>query len=176
MKYATAAWDPKTHTLDLQMCMSTGKEPQKKSKGEGCKCSKKKKKKKTTKTRTWKRKKSTTTTTTTTTYKQTNKPSRAKKVRVLGMQLDESWARDSAQKHCTAKRRGRQVAERRRKEEARRRRRRRDAVAQDVRMCARGCASERNNYAIMCVVFPYFTIFRGYWHLACHPRRQILGD
>ncbi len=44
--------------------------------------------------------------------------------------------------HCTAKSRGRQAAERRRKEEARRRRRRRDAVAQDVRMCARGCVSE----------------------------------
>jgi hypothetical protein len=148
MKYATAAWDPKTHTLDLQMCMSTGKEPQKKSKGEGCKCSKKKKKR----TRTWKRKKSTTTTTTT--NKQTNRAKQSKESTSLGMQLDESWAWDSAPKHCTAERRGRQVAERRRKEEAqRRRRRRRDAVAQDVRMCARGCASERNNYAIMCVFF-----------------------
>jgi hypothetical protein len=60
----------------------------------------------------------------------------------LGMQLDESWAWDSAQKHCTAKRRGRQLAERQRKEEAHRRRRRRDAVVNDVRMCARGCVSE----------------------------------
>lgn len=61
--------------------MSTGKEPQKDLKGEGWKCSKKKKKKRT-RTRTWKRKKSTTTTTTT--NKQTNKPSKAKKVRVWG--------------------------------------------------------------------------------------------
>jgi hypothetical protein len=60
----------------------------------------------------------------------------------LGMQLDESWAWDWAQKHCTAKRSGRQVAERRREKEARRRRRRRDAVANDVRMCARGFVSE----------------------------------